>query len=64
VAFAPGAVEAMTVLAFALGLDPLYVGSHHLARFLLISLVAPPLLRSGVLHMGDNDHSAARRRSK
>jgi membrane AbrB-like protein len=41
VAFAPGALEAMTILAFALGLDPLYVGAHHLARFFLIALLLP-----------------------
>lgn len=45
VAFAPGGLEAMTVLAFALGLDPLYVGSHHLARFLVISAMLPFVLR-------------------
>lgn len=45
VAFAPGGLEAMTVLAFALGLDPLYVGSHHLARFLAISVGLPFVLR-------------------
>jgi membrane AbrB-like protein len=41
VAFSPGGLEAMTVLSFALGLDPLYVGVHHLARFILISLALP-----------------------
>jgi membrane AbrB-like protein len=40
-AFAPGGLEAMTMMAFALGLDPLFVGSHHLARFLFISLTLP-----------------------
>jgi hypothetical protein len=35
-AFAPGGLEAMMVLALVLGLDPLYVGTHHLARFLAI----------------------------
>ncbi|MFO1133781.1 MAG: AbrB family transcriptional regulator [Rhodoblastus sp.] len=40
-AFSPGGLEAMTLLAFALGIDPLYVGAHHLARFLLISLTLP-----------------------
>jgi uncharacterized protein len=53
VALAPGAVEAMTVLAFALGLDPLYVGSHHLARFMLISLATPLLLRSRFIQAAD-----------
>jgi len=44
VAFAPGGLEAMTVLALILGLDPLYVGSHHLVRFLSIGLVLPFLV--------------------
>jgi uncharacterized protein len=60
VAFAPGAVEAMTVLAFALGLDPLYVGSHHLARFIVISLAAPLLLRSHFLQGNDRRHAPSR----
>src|SRR5215208_6815198 len=34
VAFAPGGLEAMMVLAVVLGLDPLYVVVHHLARLL------------------------------
>ena len=41
VAFAPGGLEAMMVLSLVLGLDPLYVGIHHLARFLGIGLVLP-----------------------
>lgn len=45
VAFSPGALEAMTVLAFALGLDPLYVSAHHLARFAFISLTLPFFVR-------------------
>ncbi len=44
VAFAPGGLEAMTVLALVLGLDPLYVGIHHLVRFLGIGLVLPFLI--------------------
>jgi membrane AbrB-like protein len=40
-AFAPGGLEAMTMMAFALGLDPLFVGSHHIARFVMISLTLP-----------------------
>jgi membrane AbrB-like protein len=41
VAFAPGGLEAMTMMAFALGLDPLFVGAHHLARFVAISAALP-----------------------
>ena len=40
-AFAPGGLEAMTMMAFALGLDPLCVGAHHRTRFLFISLTLP-----------------------
>lgn len=45
VAFAPGGIEAMTVLALSLGLDPVYVGVHHLARFLLVGVWVPLGLR-------------------
>ena len=41
VAFAPGGLEAMMMLALVLGLDPLYVGVHHLARFLGIGFLVP-----------------------
>jgi len=37
VAFAPGAQDTMMVLALAMHLDPIYVGAHHLARFLAVS---------------------------
>jgi membrane AbrB-like protein len=45
VAFAPGGLEAMTILAFVLGVDPAYVGVHQLARFLLLSLLLPFIAR-------------------
>jgi membrane AbrB-like protein len=45
IAFAPGGLEAMTLLAFALGLNPLYVGVHHLARFILLSACVPLVVR-------------------
>src|SRR5437868_1927294 len=40
-AYAPGAIEAMTIISFALHLDPVFVGVHHLARFTFMSLVLP-----------------------
>jgi membrane AbrB-like protein len=45
VAFAPGGLEAMTILAFMIGLDPAFVGAHHLARFVLIALLLPFVAR-------------------
>ena len=41
VAFAPGAQDTMMVLALSLHLDPVFVGAHHLSRFLLVSLLVP-----------------------
>jgi membrane AbrB-like protein len=37
IAFAPGAQDTMMVLALALHLDPVYVGAHHLVRFLIVT---------------------------
>lgn len=44
-AFAPGGLEAMTIMAFALNLDPAYVGAHQVARYLGIALLLPPIAR-------------------
>lgn len=41
IAYAPGGLEAMIILAFALHLDPAYVGAHHLARFFYVSVMMP-----------------------
>jgi membrane AbrB-like protein len=43
VAYAPGAVDAMMILALALHLDPVFVGAHHLTRVLVVSLALPLL---------------------
>jgi uncharacterized membrane protein AbrB (regulator of aidB expression) len=43
VAYAPGAQDTMMVLALALHLDPIFVGAHHLARYVLVSLSIPML---------------------
>lgn len=45
IAFAPGGLEAMVVLGMALGLDPLYLSSHHVTRFVLIAFALPMLAR-------------------
>jgi membrane AbrB-like protein len=43
VAYAPGAVDAMMILALALHLDPIFVGAHHLTRVFTVSLGLPIL---------------------
>ncbi len=40
-AYVPGGLEAMTILAFALQLDPAFVGAHHLARYILLAVSLP-----------------------
>lgn len=40
-AFAPGALEAMTALGFALGYDPAFMSAHHLVRFAGLSVALP-----------------------
>ncbi|MFK7792676.1 MAG: AbrB family transcriptional regulator [Devosiaceae bacterium] len=46
IAFAPGGLEAMVVLAFAMDLDPAFVAAHHLVRFLLIALATPFVIKA------------------
>jgi membrane AbrB-like protein len=45
IAFAPGSVDAMMLLALALHLDPVYVGAHHVTRIVLVSLSMPVVAR-------------------
>lgn len=45
VSYAPGGLDAMMILALALHLDPIFVGAHHVARFVLVSLSLPLYVR-------------------
>ncbi len=45
IAYAPGSVDAMMLLALALHLDPIYVGAHHVMRVMFVSLVMPLIAR-------------------
>jgi membrane AbrB-like protein len=44
-AYAPGGVDVMAIMALALGLDPAFVGVHHALRFMSLSAVLPVWLR-------------------
>ena len=44
-AYAPGGLEAMTILSFALNLDPAFVAAHQLWRFVFVSLTMPVAMR-------------------
>ncbi len=54
VAFAPGAMDAMLALALTLHIDPVFVGAHHLARFVFVSIVTP-----GIVHLFDRPQDDA-----
>jgi membrane AbrB-like protein len=45
IAFAPGSVDAMMLLALALHLDPVYVGAHHVMRIFFVALAMPIIAR-------------------
>ena len=51
-AYAPGALEALTVLAFQFDVDPAYVAAHHVVRFVCIALMVP-LLAKHIARPGD-----------
>jgi membrane AbrB-like protein len=44
-AFAPGSVDVMMLLALALNIDPVFVGTHHLARIFFVMLAMPVVAR-------------------
>ncbi len=44
-AYAPGGVDVMAIMALALGLDPAFVGVHHALRFMTLSVALPIWLR-------------------
>ena len=46
VAFAPGAMDAMLALALTLHIDPIFVGVHHLSRFVFVTIAMP-----GIIHL-------------
>jgi len=46
VAFAPGAMDAMLALALMLHIDPVFVGVHHLSRFVFVTISIP-----GIVHL-------------
>jgi len=46
VAFAPGAMDAMLALALTLHLAPIFVGAHHLSRFVFVTIATP-----GIVHL-------------
>lgn len=45
VAFSPGAMDAMLALALTLHIDPVFVGVHHLSRFVFVSVATPGIVQ-------------------
>ena len=59
-AFSPGGLDAMTIMAFALNLDPAYVGAHQMARYIGLALLMPMVTAYVLGRMG----VAAKRRTR
>jgi membrane AbrB-like protein len=64
VAYAPGSVDVMMILALALQLDPVFVGAHHLARVFLVSLALPISLRLSLGRYPDKPKATKRRKPR
>ena len=60
IAFAPGSVDAMMLLALALHLDPVYVGAHHVVRIVMVSLTMPMIARK-VAHKPPDESKAPKK---
>lgn len=45
IAFVPGAADTMMILALAMAINPVFVGAHHLARIVMISVLIPMAVR-------------------
>ena len=43
-AYAPGGQDAMMILALTMGVDPIFVSAHHLARYLFINMTLPVIV--------------------
>ena len=41
-----GAMDAMLALALTLHIDPIFVGAHHLSRFVFVTIATP-----GIIHL-------------
>jgi hypothetical protein len=51
-AFSPGGLDAMTIMAFSLNLDPAYVGAHQMARYIALALLMPTATSYVLRRMG------------
>jgi|SRR5262245_22495570 len=64
IAFAPGAQDTMMVLALTLRLDPVYVGAHHLTRFLVVTFTVALAARRLARRHGKPADGGKREQSK
>lgn len=64
IAYAPGSVDAMMLLALALHLDPVYVGAHHLVRIFFVSLSMPIVARRRARALAKPENADVLRRQR
>jgi len=56
-AYAPGGVDAMAVLALAIGLEPAFVAAHHLTRFIALAMFLPFWFRGHIRRHHESSRS-------
>ena len=44
-AYSPGGIAEMSLIALSLGVDPAFVSTHHVARIFMIVMIAAPVFR-------------------
>lgn len=57
-AYAPGGLTEMSLIALALGLDLAFISTHHVVRIVLIALIGPLFARIFVLRMNTKNTGA------
>lgn len=63
-AFSPGGLDAMTIMAFSLNLDPAYVGAHQMARYIALALLMPAATAYALRRMGAHGDVTSRPRTR
>jgi len=61
-AFAPGGLAEMTLIALALGVDPAFVSTHHVVRIFLVVILAPMAFKIIAPRLGIGDGGFERTR--
>jgi membrane AbrB-like protein len=63
-AFSPGGLDAMTIMAFSLNLDPAYVAAHQMVRYVALALLMPAVTGFVLARLGQGPHANVTSRAR